>query len=183
MALRYSLLLLIRVRSGVDGVDMCPVVRIWCQRSYRFDVATQLVRHHDAWLTKAIDQAPQEPLCSFRIAMLLHKNIESVTVCVNGAPQPLFLAVDWNDDFIKVPFISSIRSITLDAIGEVASEPVHPKPDGFAADNHASFGKQILHISRAEGKTIIRPNGITDDFSRKAVAFQGSAPVGGRIVR
>ena len=27
-------------------------------------------------------------------------------------------------------------------------------------------------ISRAEGKTIIRPNGITDDLSRKTVAFQ-----------
>ena len=35
--------------------------------------------------------------------MLLHKDVEGITVCVNGAPQPLFLAVDWNDDFIKVP--------------------------------------------------------------------------------
>ena len=77
-----------------------------------------------------------------------------------------YIAVDQNDDFIEVPFVSTARSFALDAIREMTAKPVHPKPDGFAADNHSAFGKQILHISRAEGKTIIRPNGITDDFSR-----------------
>ena len=95
-----------------------------------------------------------------------------VTICVDGSPQSQLLAIDGNDDFIKMPLIRNIGSITLDAIGKVASEPVHPKPDGFAADNHVTFGKQILHISRAEGKPIIRPNGVTNDLSRKAVAFQ-----------
>jgi len=50
-----------------------------------------------------------------------------------------------------MPLISSIGSIVLDAIGKVAPEPVHPKPDGFAADNQAVCRKQILHISSAEG--------------------------------
>ena len=76
-----------------------------------------------------------------------------VTICVDGAPRSQLLAIDGNDDFIKMLLIRNIGSITLDAIGKVAPEPVHPKPEGFAADKHAAFGKHTLHISCAEGKT------------------------------
>lgn len=100
--------------------------------------------------------------------MFLHEYVESITVCVDGAPELLLFTIDRNDNLIEVPFVSCSGAIPLDAIGKVATETVHPKPDGFAADNHAAFGKQILHISCAEGKTTLSPYSKADDLTRKA---------------
>lgn len=121
---------------------------------------------------KPVDQPLQEPLDGLRIMLLMHGNVERISICVACPPEPELHAIDRNNDFIKVPFVTGARPIVLDAIGEVAAKPIHPASDGFQADHHAALGKQIPDIRHAGRKTMIRPARGDDDLARKTVAFQ-----------
>ena len=104
--------------------------------------------------------------------MFQDENVQNITARVDSAPKPKFLTVNHDNHLIEVPFVSTTRSLPPDAIGEVATKPVHPKPDRFPADNHATFNQEIFDVSSTQGKTMIRLNGIGDDFSRETKPFQ-----------
>jgi len=69
----------------------------------------------------------------------LNKNIKNVAICINCTPKPVFHAIDWNDDFIQMPFVGGGGSIALDAGGELAAKPVHPEAYGFTTDYDTPF--------------------------------------------
>ena len=71
-----------------------------------------------------------------------------------------------------MPFVRWARPVTFDAIGEMSTKTVHPKPDGFAANNHAALGKQIFYIRSAQCKAVIRPHRVGNDLSRKTETFK-----------
>ena len=52
------------------------------------------------------------------------------------------------------------------------AETIDPKPDCFPAYNHATFGKPILDICRAQREPMISPDGVGDDLTRVAKALQ-----------
>lgn len=54
----------------------------------------------------------------------------------------------------------------------MATETMDPKPNCFPADNHATFRKQILDISRAQREPMVSPDRVSDDFTRMAIALQ-----------
>ena len=58
--------------------------------------------------------------------MFLHEYVEGVTIGIDGAPEPLFFTIDRNDTLINVPFVSCSGAIPFDAIGKVATKPIHP---------------------------------------------------------
>ena len=149
-----------------------PMIGLRGKVADRPDVIAQLVGDHDPRRAKSVDQPFQEPSGGLRVALLLHENVEHIPIRVDGPPEPELHTIDRNNDLIQVPFVTGSRSVALDAIGEMTAKPVHPVPDGFPADYHAAFGKQILDICGAERKTMIRPDRIGDDFTREAVAFQ-----------
>lgn len=121
---------------------------------------------------KSVDQPLQEPAGGLRITLLLHENVEHGPIRVDCPLEPELLAIDGNNGFIQMPFVTGARSVALDAISEMTAKPVHPVPDGFPADHHAAFGKQILDIRRAERETMIRSERIGDDPARKTVVFE-----------
>jgi hypothetical protein len=54
----------------------------------------------------------------------------------------------------------------------MATKAIDPLPDRLAADRHAAFREKIFNISGAERKTMVRPNGVGDDLSRKTKTLQ-----------
>lgn len=133
----------------------------------RPDVTAQLVGDHDPRRAMPVDQPLQEPAGGLRITLLLHENVEHVPIRVDCPPEPELHAIDRNNDFIQVPFVTGAGPVALDARGEMAPEPVRPIPVGFPANQHAAFRKQILDIRRAQRKTMIRPNRKGDDLAGK----------------
>jgi hypothetical protein len=47
-----------------------------------------------------------QTLCSLGISAALHQNVENKTVLIDGAPEPVFLTGDRDDNLIEVPFVA-----------------------------------------------------------------------------
>jgi len=66
------------------------------------------------------------------------------------------------------------RTVATDPSRDLRSEPLASHPDAFIRDNHAPLRQQILPIAQAEGKPMVRPDGIGDDGPREPEALQAS---------
>jgi hypothetical protein len=44
-----------------------------------------------------------------------------------------------------------------------------PLPNGFIGDRDASFGEEFFHFTEAQTKTMVQPDGVTDNFRGKTV--------------
>ena len=146
-----------------------------CARSQvpdRPEITAQLVRDDDTGFTEPVDQPCQKTSCSLGVVLWLNENVKDVAVRVDRPPEPVFSAVDWDDDLIQVPFVACGRSVAPDAIGKVAAKAVHPFSDRFPADHHTPIGEKFLDIRRAEREAMVDPDDIRNDFTRETVAFQ-----------
>jgi len=55
----------------------------------------------------------------------LHENIKHISVSVDCAPQPMFLATDREYYLVKVPLVVRSWSVTPDAIREIPTKAVN----------------------------------------------------------
>ncbi len=148
------------------------VIGVRCLMQDRLNVAAQFVCDGDPRLAKLSDQLCHEALGGLGIAAALDKDVEHVTVGIYCAPQPMLHAVDRNHSVIKMPIVVRPRPVTSDAGGKMRTETIDPKPNCFPADNHATFGKQILDICSAQREPMVSPNCVGDDFTRMTIALQ-----------
>jgi hypothetical protein len=103
------------------------------------------------------------------VAAALNQSVEDEAVPIDGAPKPVFLAIDGDHDLIDVPFVAELRRAPAHFVGEVPAEFLGPPPDGFVTDDHTAGGQEIFDHSQAERETEIEPNRMGDDLSRKAM--------------
>lgn len=69
----------------------------------------QFVRDHDARRPGGLSQQfAHEPAGGFSVATALNENVENEAVLIDGAPEPVFLAGDRDDDFVHMPFVASL---------------------------------------------------------------------------
>ena len=94
-----------RIFNSVVKALMGPMISIRRQVLYRLDVAAQLVRHDDAWLTELFDQPGEKTLGSLGVTAGLNQNVENIAVGVNCPPKPEFLSADRDDRLIHVPLV------------------------------------------------------------------------------
>jgi len=113
---------------------------------------------------KLSDQPCHEALGGLGIAAVLDKDVEHVAAGIRCAPQLMLYAVDRNHNLIKMPLVVRPRSVTSNAGGKMRTKMIDPEPNCFSADNHATFGKQILDISRAQREPMVSADRVGDDF-------------------
>lgn len=83
------------VRKVFDARHNCPL---------RCTVRPQLVGHYTRRAALRFQELVHQTLCLLGIAVALHQHIENKAVLVNGAPKPVSLSLDSDDNLIKVPF-------------------------------------------------------------------------------
>jgi hypothetical protein len=71
-----------------------------------------------------------------------------------------------------MPFVCGTWPIATNTVGEMRAETIDLKPDCFPAYNHATLGKQIFDIFRAQREPMISPDRVGDDLTRVAKALQ-----------
>jgi hypothetical protein len=98
-------------------------------------------------------------------------NIENFSACINSAPQSEFPASNGDDHFVHIPLVVWPSMLLMNAIFERLTKPIDPKPDRFAADNHAPLCQQALNVSRAQCKTMINSGGVSNNRTRIAYAL------------
>ena len=80
-------------------------------------VGPELVRDHDAGRDDRRFQKPfHEPLRSATVSSTLDQDVENETVLINGAPEPVWLAGDRDDDLIHMPFVAASRRALADLV-------------------------------------------------------------------
>ncbi|ANP91656.1 hypothetical protein BA011_36825 (plasmid) [Rhizobium leguminosarum] len=128
---------------------MGPMVCIWRQVLYQFDVAAQFVRYDDTWLTKLLDQPEEKTLGSLGVTASLNQDVENIAVGVNCPPEPEFLSADRDDSLIDVPLVVWIRSVPSNAVGKMAAKALDPETNSIPADENTAFSKEVFNIGRA----------------------------------
>ena len=60
---------------------------------------------------------------------------------IDGPPQIAGLAIDFQADFVQVPFVPRLCAPAAQFSGIVLPKLEAPLPDGFVGENHAPFGQ------------------------------------------
>ena len=137
----------------------------------RSAVRTELVGDHDARRCDGgFQEPPHEPLRSTTVSSTLDQDIENEAILIDGAPKPVLLASNRDDDLIHMPFVAASRRTPADLIGERLAELLPPLAHGFVRHTNPARRQHFLDHAQAQGKPEIEPNGIADHFWRKAMA-------------
>ena len=81
----------------------------------RSAIGTELVRDHDARRRDGgFQELPHEPLRSATVSSTLDQDVENEAILIDGAPQPVLLAGDRDDDLIHMPFVAASRRALAD---------------------------------------------------------------------
>src|SRR4029077_18674942 len=137
----------------------------------RSAVRTELVRDHDARRCDGgFQELPYEPLRSTTVSSTLDQDVENEAILIDRAPKPVLLATDRHRDFIHMPFVAASRRALADLIGERLAELLPPLAHGLVRHANPARRQHFLDHTKAQRKPEIQPNGIADDFRRKAMA-------------
>ena len=133
-------------------------------------VAAQLVGHEPhGFLSLTLQQSAKEsPRCT-PVPTGLYEDVDQVTVLIHRAPEILALTVDRHEDFVQEPRISESTLASLQLPSVVGAELPAPLANGFVGHDDSSFGQQILNIPEAHAVSVVEPDGMADDFGRKAM--------------
>lgn len=153
------------VAAVLDAGDQSP---------FRLAVTAQLVGDQHPRQAPLLDQLAQEPLRSCGVTPGLHQNIEHIAVAVDRPPEPVRLAANPDHHLVEMPFIIWSGPIMPDLAGELGAEFHDPGADRLIAHRHATLGQQILDITKTHIEAYVRPNGVADNLTGKAVAFQAA---------
>ena len=133
-------------------------------------VAAQLVGHQShGFLALTPQQSSKESPRRTPVPAGLDEEVNEVTVLVHCTPEILTLTVDRDEDFVQKPRIAESALAAPQLSGVVGAELSAPLPNGFVRHDDAPFGQQILDIPEAQAVSVVEPDGVADDFRRKAM--------------
>ena len=120
--------------------------------------------------TLAAQQPSKESLCGALIPMRLDQDVDHVTILIHGTPQILLLAVDSNEDLVKVPMVTEPSLTSLQFPSIVRTELLTPPSDRLIRHADSSLGEKILDIPKAQAEAMVNPDRIADDFRWETIA-------------
>lgn len=114
---------------------MLPMLHARHHGAFRSGIAGQFIGdHHTRSRTLLLEQPPQQALGRCRIAAALNQDVEYDPMLIDGAPEPMLLASDADDNLIKVPLVSWRWRTPADLVSETLAELHCPLPDGLMTD-------------------------------------------------
>jgi hypothetical protein len=132
---------------------------------------TELVRDHDAWRRGGgFEELPHEALRGATVSSTLDQDVENEAILIDGAPKPVLLAGDRDDDLIHMPFVAASRRKLADLIGERFAELLPPLAHGLVGHANPALRQHFLDHAKAQGKSEMELHGVADHFWRKAMA-------------
>lgn len=70
-------------------------------------VGSELVGNYHAWRTAlSFQKLAHQTLCSLGTAAALDEDVEDEAILIDGAPEPVFLSSNSDDDLVEVPFVA-----------------------------------------------------------------------------
>ena len=138
----------------------------------RHAIAFQLIRHNlSRFATMLVQQSLEETRSGCSITTCLEKHIDHLAILVNGPPQVLLFAIYLHKHFVDVKCIAEPLMPTSQSFGILKAELIAPQTNRFIAYGNTALSQYIFDVSMAEVESIVKPNGVLDDFSGKPVSL------------
>ena len=118
----------------------------------------------------AFQQFPEEPQRGAPIPPRLHQDVERVAVLVDSSPQVLLATVQGDEQLIEMPRVSEAPAPVPEPSGIRAAERATPPSDRLIGDRDAPLREEVLHITKAEAKAKVQPDGVSDDVGWESIA-------------
>jgi len=128
---------------------------------------------HPRHVLQVFEQRAEESFGGHRISAGLDQNVEHVAVLVDRAPQLVLRAVDPDEHFVAVPFVTGPWPASAQPAGVGLPEFGAPASDRFVADRDTAFEHEFLDLTEAEREPKVQPHAVVDDLDRVAVALVG----------
>ena len=87
---------------------------------------------------------------------------------VHRAPQVVGLAVDLDEDLVKVPLVTRACPSAAQSVGVGLAERSAPLPDGLVGDRDAALQHHLLDVAEAQREPVIEPHAVADDLRWEA---------------
>jgi hypothetical protein len=82
----------------------------------------------------------------------------------------LQFAVDFQEKLIQMPSITEATLPPLQFPGVVTTKLLTPMSNRFVGNNDASLCQQIFDVTETQAETMIKPDGMADDFRGEPMA-------------
>jgi hypothetical protein len=119
----------------------------------------------------SVQELAEESLRRLLVSLVLHQDIEAMTVLVDGAPQVVALAMDGEEDLIQVPFVARSGTPLAPLVGVGLPELSAPIPDRFIGQDDATCRHELFDVPVAEAKAKVQPDAMADNLGRKPMAL------------
>ena len=86
--------------------------------------------------------------CAAYVSSALDQDVENEAILIDGAPEPVLLARDRNDDLIHMPFVAASGRTLTDLIGERLAELLPPLAHGLIS--HANPARRQHFLDHAK---------------------------------
>ena len=88
----------------------------------------------------------------------MNENVQDDAVLIDRSPEIVSDAVDLEEDFVQMPFITGSSTPSSQAVSILLAELIAPASDRFVADHHSSGSHHFFHIAKAHAEAKIVPN-------------------------
>jgi len=158
--------------NSILGIDLIDRFDGWRDFTMSGVIAFQFVRVEPTrFTTLTFDQAAEKALGGFLVPLWLHQNINGVPILIDRAPEILMLSLDRDNRFIEMPGIAQPTLAFLESARIRWTKFQAPAPYRFIGDDDTPLSEQLFHFRKAETKSMIEPDGVTDDGRRESVTL------------
>jgi hypothetical protein len=118
---------------------------------------------HPRHVLQVFEQLAEESFGGHRISAGLDQNVEHVAVLVDRAPKVVPRAVDPDEHFVTVPFVTGQWAASAQPAGVGLPEFRAPAADRFLADRDTAFEHEFLDLTEAKREPKIQPHAVVND--------------------
>ena len=136
----------------------------------RGSITPQLIGMNNLWDVILTQEASQERFRRLSVSVPLKKDVKHESVLVYRSPEPVSDAIDARTHLIHMPPGTPTGFPVAQFFCEEGSELDAPLAEGLVAHLNAAPVQQFLHVSVAQRKAMIEPDGVLDDDHRETVA-------------
>jgi hypothetical protein len=165
---------LVRVLRPIVQIAVLTVFHSRHDLAFGGFIALQFVRDDDPrHVRQPFQQFAEKLLGRLLVSAALHQDIKNVSILIHGAPEVVPLAIDREEDFIQMPFVTGSGPPMPEFIRIGVTELAAPLPDGFIGHENPTGEQEFFDIPVAEAEAEIQPHRVADDVRWKPVVLVG----------
>ena len=111
----------------------------------------------------------KEALSGSAISPLGDQNIDYVSILIDSSPQIEVLTSDFDEELIHMPDVAESPLLPPQIASIGRPELQTPISNCLVRNDDASLSKQVFDVAKAHREPMVQPDGVTDDFSWKAM--------------